>query len=239
MFILGNIMPFKEIENKFLSIRSAVTKEEGEKLYTLARECSDGVIVEIGSKYGRSTICLGHGSKEGKANKVYAIDPHINSYECPSSYDEFKKNISDADLDSIVETIVSTSEKATINFNEPVGLIFIDGDHTENMVKIDFEAWFPKVKEGGIMAFHDVAAWWPGPKNIVKRFVIDSRNFSDIGFTNQIIFAKKVNQNSLWDRIRNKIFYNMCIIRGNLNHYHFEYTRFFKRRWHDLTVKCF
>jgi hypothetical protein len=32
---------------------------------------------------------------------------------------------------------------------------FIDGDHRENAVMADLEAWWPKVKAGGIFAGHD------------------------------------------------------------------------------------
>ena len=40
---------------------------EGLLLYQLARKCSGkGVIVEIGSWKGRSTIWLGHGSRDGR-----------------------------------------------------------------------------------------------------------------------------------------------------------------------------
>src|SRR5256885_7585861 len=54
-----------------------LTDEEGEALYELARVCTGkGVIVEIGSWKGKSTICLGRGSQAGAALPVYAIGPH-------------------------------------------------------------------------------------------------------------------------------------------------------------------
>lgn len=36
-------------------------------------------------------------------------------------------------------------------------LLFIDGDHTYNGVKADFEMYAPLVRSGGIVAFHDIA----------------------------------------------------------------------------------
>jgi hypothetical protein len=54
-----------------------LTDEEGEALYELARGCTGkGVIVEIGSWKGKSTICLGRGSQAGASVPIYAIDPH-------------------------------------------------------------------------------------------------------------------------------------------------------------------
>ena len=37
-----------------------------------------------------------------------------------------------------------------------IDLLFIDGDHTYEGVKKDFETYSPLVKEGGIIAFHDI-----------------------------------------------------------------------------------
>src|SRR6185312_12113676 len=56
-----------------------LTDEEGEALYELARGCSgSGVIVEIGSWKGKSTVCLGLGSQAGKSVPIYAVDPHAD-----------------------------------------------------------------------------------------------------------------------------------------------------------------
>jgi predicted O-methyltransferase YrrM len=39
---------------------------------------------------------------------------------------------------------------------EKVDLLFIDGDHTYEGVKKDFEMYSPLVRKGGIIAFHDI-----------------------------------------------------------------------------------
>jgi predicted O-methyltransferase YrrM len=39
-----------------------------------------------------------------------------------------------------------------------VDLLFIDGDHTYDGVKMDWEMYSPLVREGGIVVFHDIAA---------------------------------------------------------------------------------
>ena len=46
-------------------------------LYALAHHGpGSGAIVEIGSAWGRSTICLAAGAKRARRERVYAIDPH-------------------------------------------------------------------------------------------------------------------------------------------------------------------
>ena len=110
--------------------------EEGKLLYVLARNCvGRGVIVEIGSFKGKSTIWLGRGSKAGKRVSVYAIDPHDGSGELKEmygavwSFDDFTVNIAAANVDEIVVPLVQTSEQAARSFEKPVELVFIDGDH--------------------------------------------------------------------------------------------------------------
>ena len=40
--------------------------------------------------------------------------------------------------------------------NEPIDFIFIDGDHTYEGVKRDYEMYAPLLKKGGAIAFHDI-----------------------------------------------------------------------------------
>ncbi|MCX8190279.1 MAG: class I SAM-dependent methyltransferase [Candidatus Diapherotrites archaeon] len=201
-----DIEKVKKITRK---IEGFLTEREGELLFSLAKDCKgQGVIVEIGSWKGKSTVWLAKGSKRGKKAKVYAIDPHTGSSEHQKqgekiwTFEEFKKNIEKAKVDDIVVPIVKTSEDAAKDFEEKVGLIFIDGAHEYELVKLDLDIWFPKVIEGGIMAFHDTTCW-PGPKKVVEDFVYRSKHFKNVDFIDTITIAQKVEKNSLKDRIRN------------------------------------
>jgi predicted O-methyltransferase YrrM len=53
---------------------------------------------------------------------------------------------------------------------EKVDFIFIDGDHSYNGVKRDFELYSPLVRKGGIIAFHDIAKPVPGSVEGVYKF---------------------------------------------------------------------
>jgi glycosyltransferase involved in cell wall biosynthesis/predicted O-methyltransferase YrrM len=180
-------------------IEGWLTDDEGKFLYCAARNCTGkGVIVEIGSWKGKSTFFIGKGSEGAGKIKIYAIDPHLEG-----SYEEFKRNIKNAELNDIVIPVVKTSEEAAKDFTEPVEFIFIDGDHEYESVKKDFELWFPKLINKGIIAFHDTVAW-PGPRKVVKKHIYTSRYFKNVGFVDSITFAQKTIKNSLKDRFRNR-----------------------------------
>lgn len=199
-----------EIKTVIDNIEGWLTYPEGKLLYALAKKCTGkGAIVEIGSWKGKSTICLGKGSKAGSSAKIYAIDPHIGSQEHQEkhgkvwTFEEFKNNIKAAGVEDAIKPIVKTSEDAAKDFNEPVELLFIDGAHEYEPVKLDYELWAPKVIEGGIIAFHDTIKW-PGPAKVVKDNLFLSKNFRNVRVVDAITYGQKVSKNSPKDRLMNR-----------------------------------
>ena len=79
-------MKIDDIKNKITSVEGWLAPEEVEFLYRQAKKLENkGVIVEIGSYKGKSTICLAGGSEAGKSIKVYAVDPYITDFEHKNS----------------------------------------------------------------------------------------------------------------------------------------------------------
>ncbi len=186
-----------------------LSQNEGELLFKLAKNCPPKTsIVEIGSWKGKSTVFLGLGSQSGNKNKVYAIDPHTGSPEHKkklgefSTLKQFKKNIKQANLKQIVVPIVKTSTQAAPSFNKKIGLLFIDGDHSYQMVKKDFQLWFPKIVNGGIIAFHDSNTHFD-VKKTVNQFVFTSSNIHHLTFKESILYGQKAKKISLKDRFKN------------------------------------
>jgi len=177
-----------------------LTDEEGEALYELARAChGDGVIVEIGSWKGKSTICLGLGSQAGNGVPVYAIDPHTDT-----RFGDFASNVERAGIRELVRPIASLSQPAADDFDEPIEILFVDGSHEYDLVLEDFEKWVPKVVDGGWVAFHDTT-WTEGPRKVVGDAVYRSRRFKDVRFVvGSTTVARKVARNSVADRMRNR-----------------------------------
>lgn len=53
---------------------------------------------------------------------------------------------------------------------EKLDFLFIDGDHSYEGVKRDFEMYSPLVRKGGVIAFHDIVAHPPEAQCHVKEF---------------------------------------------------------------------
>jgi predicted O-methyltransferase YrrM len=177
-----------------------LTDEEGEALYELARACTGkGVIVEIGSWKGKSTVCLALGSREGASVPVYAVDPHADY-----RFGDFRNNIERAGIAELVRPVASLSQPAAGKFDEPIELLFVDGAHEYDLVLEDFEKWVPKVVEGGWVAFHDTT-WTAGPRKVVGQSIYRSQRFKDVQFVvGSLTVARKVERNSFRDRARNR-----------------------------------
>ncbi len=219
-------MPQKEllkVKNQIANIDGWLSDEEAYSLYRAAKKSSSkGIIVEIGSWKGKSTICLGMGSNDGPKTKVYAIDPHTGSPDHQRSgkkiwtLDEFKKNVAEAGLISLVEPLIATSEEAVKNWKEPISLIHIDANYEDyNMSKKDFFWWSKHIINGGVIAIHNVAPSLSGilkgkplhgceaPKLVVKNFILKSKNYKNIYLGGTILYAEKCGQNSPLDRWKN------------------------------------
>ena len=185
-----------------------LTDEEGEALYDLAKGCTGrGVIVEIGSWKGKSTTCLGLGSKAGRNVPVFAIDPHADY-----RFGDFKANMERAGIADLVTPIASKSQDAADGFDRPIELLFVDGSHDYDDVKADFEQWVPKLVEGGTLAVHDTTLW-EGPKRVVEDNVYRSTTFKNVRFVfGSTTVATKVPENTAADRLRAR--YSLALKRG-------------------------
>jgi predicted O-methyltransferase YrrM len=190
---MSDFAPVKEL---IKDVPGWLTDEEGEALFELARECSGrGVIVEIGSWKGKSTICLGLGSRVGRGVRIFAVDPHADY-----RHGEFKDNVERAGIGDLVTPVKGLSQQVAGDFDQPIELLFVDGSHEEELVREDFDKWVPKVVEGGIVAFHDTT-WHDGPRKVVAEKIFSSRQFADVRFViGSTTIARKVLENTARDR---------------------------------------
>jgi len=75
------------------------------------------------------------------------------------------------------------------NPDKKIDLLFIDDGHHRPDVIADIEAWWPHVKIGGIVIFHDYnAAPWPDVEEVVDEFMIGQKY---LGLYNTVFVVEK------------------------------------------------
>lgn len=69
----------------------------------------------------------------------------------------------------------STVDAASIFGDNFFSLVYVDADHSYHGCKADILAWWPKLKEGGVMAFHDFLNKGYGVRQAVEDFCRENR----------------------------------------------------------------
>jgi predicted O-methyltransferase YrrM len=192
-----------DLERHLRGVPGWLTQEEAEALYDLARACTGrGVIVEIGSFKGRSTICLGLGSQAGAGVPVYAIDPGHGW----KRFAEFRANVARAGIEELVRPIAAASADAFPDFPEPaIELLFIDGSHRYDLVDLDFHLWTRKLVDGGTLAMHDTNAYFPGSCRVAEEQMYKGSNYRHVRFVySSMTVGEKVRRVTVSERAANR-----------------------------------
>ena len=186
------------MNNKLLqfveSIEGWLSINEGKYLESAVTKTSHlpGVVVEIGSFCGKSTIWLAQ-----KNSKVYAVDPHLGEISPeekmhrPPSYKIFIHNLKTARVLSKVHPIVKTSEKAAVTWKKKIRVLFIDALHDEQNASNDFRLWTAHLVDGGIIAIHDSFRRWCGSEKVAVKKIVLSPDYYKIGYVDSIIYGVK------------------------------------------------
>jgi predicted O-methyltransferase YrrM len=147
---------------------------EGQALFEAAAAYAGrGPVVEIGSYCGKSTIYLAAAARAA-GQLVVTVDHHRGSeehqpgweYHDPALVDPrtgrldtlpaLRATLAAAGLEDHVVVVVGRSADVARLWRTPLGLVFIDGGHTELAATTDYQGWAPWVAPGGALAIHDV-----------------------------------------------------------------------------------
>lgn len=135
-----------------------------ECLYPAIKDLKKGdLYLEVGVQYGRS---LDFVKRNCKAD-VFGVDIDDSNYLGVEGANFIHKG----------------SNEAVKNWDLPINVLFIDGDHSYGGCKDDWENFSPFVVEGGWVLFHDCDATSPGVVQVFQE--IDGKKWKKSKSTNQ------------------------------------------------------
>ncbi|WP_042427188.1 class I SAM-dependent methyltransferase [Streptacidiphilus anmyonensis] len=156
--------------------------DEGLALYAAAAEATAATglpVLEIGTYCGRSTLLLAEaarlagtvaitvdhhrGSEEQQPGWEYhdtsLVDPEVGLMD---TLPRFRRTLHAAGLEPYVVALVGRSPQLAALWGTQVGLVFIDGGHTDEHATGDYEGWVPHLAPQGLLVVHDV---FPDPQD--------------------------------------------------------------------------
>jgi predicted O-methyltransferase YrrM len=167
--------PAPEVWAAFEAAQGFMPADEGLALYRAARQAAGlGLpLLEVGTYCGRSTILLAaaaaaagtvavtvdhhRGSEEQQPGWEYhdpgLVDPEVGRMD---TLPFFRRTLYRAGLEEHVVAVVGRSPQVARLWRQPLGLVFVDGGHTDEHATADYEGWAPLLAGGGLLAIHDV-----------------------------------------------------------------------------------
>lgn len=149
----------------------------------------DQEIVEIGVYKGRTSLVMAWGAQQGNHAHVTGIDPWDlpgNVYDPPFTESGTRKWadywVQSLGYSNRIKLIQAFSHDVAAQWQttpdligvglKPVGLLFVDGDHTAEGARRDIEVWAPHLAPGATVAVDDYGhPDWPGVKEAVDALV--------------------------------------------------------------------
>lgn len=155
--------------------KTHLTYDEMHTLFRLAIELN--LVAEIGSYVGASACCFGAAvaaKKSMETPKIFCIDTWQNDAMTEGGRDtwkEFQNNTSA--YEKLIVPVRGFSTEVIGQLKSQVSsldLLFIDGDHSYEGVKADWEAYKDLLHEGSTVVFHDIG-WAEAVKRVVQEDV--------------------------------------------------------------------
>ncbi len=153
--------------------------DEATALRAAAATAGPGLWLEIGTYCGKSTVHLAtaaracgaqlvtvdhhRGSEENQPgwewHDASLVDPHTGRLD---TLPHLRRTLHDAGVEDVVNVLVATTQQVAGWWTTPITLLFLDGNHTEDVAQHDYAAFARHLVPGGLLAVHDV---FPDPRD--------------------------------------------------------------------------
>ena len=129
--------------------------------YWIMAECQPKVFVELGTHSGSSYFSFCQAVRDkGLMTRCYAVDTWKGDEQAGSYGEDVFEMVNrhnESQYKKFSALYRMTFDEALVQFqDQSVDLLHIDGLHTYEAVRHDFETWFPKLAPGALVLFHDI-----------------------------------------------------------------------------------
>lgn len=167
----------------FKRVRAATPEDVMMALADFAAQVpADQEIIELGVFQGRSALQLAWGASLGHGAHVTGIDPWDlpgNVYDPPFTESSSRRwafhHVKTLGFSRRISLVHGFSADVARTYSgPPVGLLYVDGDHTKEGARRDIEAWAPHLAPGATIAVDDYHhPDWPGVAEAVDELVAE------------------------------------------------------------------
>lgn len=163
---------------RLAELEGLISPEVGLRLAHLAAVVpANQAIVEIGSYKGKSTCYLAAGSQMGSKAPVFAVDPWDTpgnpggrfGFDQRATFADFQSQVQRMGFQDVIKPMKDFSWRVAKKWTGPIGLLYIDGSHTEKDVLQDWRLWSPFLAPRAWVAFDD----YDTPRNPGVKIVVD------------------------------------------------------------------
>lgn len=129
--------------------------------YDLVATLKPQLLVELGTDRGESYFCFCQSALENRTRtRCFAID-HWRGDQHAGAYDETTfREVSRHNREryEAFSTLLRTDFETALNrfADSSIGLLHLDGLHTETAIRRDLDGWLPKLRPGGLLLLHDI-----------------------------------------------------------------------------------
>ncbi len=162
---------------KWQDIEGWFSNADAQFVKMICADIHDGIVVELGFFAGRCTAAMAPICKTNN-NEYWAIDncrggsprdPATKAQQSKDMKQIFKTNMKNSKLSDYVNIkIMDSAATAQMFDSREVDFCFVDASHVAEDVKKDIEAWWPKIKPGGVLGGHDYS--WGSVKGVTNAF---------------------------------------------------------------------
>ena len=193
--INDNSNTFEILNKRSEAIENIGSAWKGHRIFAenLVKELKPKIVVDLGVDWGYSSFCLSNPN----IGKVYAVDLFTpNAYNSENTFN-YVNNFKDLHGFKNLEFIKSDFCDLVKEWKETIDILHIDGWHSYEEVKRDFDMWSKLVSDNGVILMHDTEEMSFG----VRKF-FDEIQLPKFNFTHSSGLGVVCKNSEIFDRIK-------------------------------------